>query len=160
MTLRRRLQLAYSTEDGWMKTALRVAFASADKQHVDQHFGAASGFAIYAVDLDQARLLEAVEFEQSDMDGNEDKLTAKIAVLSGCAAVYSQAVGASAIRQLKAQGIQPVKVAPGTEIGALLGELREELRRGPQSWVARAIAARQPADPGRFDVMEAEGWEE
>ena len=32
-----------------------------------------------------------------DMDGNEDKLSVKIAALEGCIAVYSQAVGASAI---------------------------------------------------------------
>jgi nitrogen fixation protein NifX len=194
-----------------MATALKVAFATADMKHVDQHFGAAQAFAIYAVDRDQVCFVEASEFGRLDMDSRsegrrrgpiedgdptpggatgpssseleapvsrrrshpraagyllnasghyEDKLAAKIAVLEGCVAVYSQAIGASAINQLKAKGIQPVKVAPDTPIAQLLASLQEELREGPSSWLARAIADSLPADPGRFDRMEAEGWSE
>jgi nitrogen fixation protein NifX len=143
-----------------MDTALNVAFATADMKHVDQHFGAAKSFAIYAVDRDRSCFVEASEFGQLDRDGNEDKLAAKIAALEGCVAVYSQAIGASAINQLKAGGIQPVKVSPGTEIGDLLESLQDELRQGPGSWLARAIASTMPADPSRFDRMEAEGWDE
>lgn len=161
MTAHRRLQLVDSrTEANWMNTALKVAFATSDMQHVDQHFGAARSFAIYAVDPDHFGLVEANEFGRLDMDGNEDKLAAKIAALDGCIAVYSQAVGASAINQLKAQGIQPVKVSPGAQIRELLESLQQELREGPSHWLAKAIAAAQPVDPSRFDAMEAEGWEE
>lgn len=161
MALQRRLQLVrYGTEAEWMATALKVAFASGDMKHVDQHFGAAKSFAIYAVDRDRACFVEACEFGPLTMDGNEDKLPAKIKALEGCIAVYTQAVGASAIRQLKANGIQPVKVQAGTEINSLLETLQDELREGPSSWLAKAIAAMTPADPNRFDAMEAEGWEE
>jgi nitrogen fixation protein NifX len=143
-----------------METALRVAFATTDMKHVDQHFGAAQSFAVYAVDQDKACFVEVNEFGKLDMDGNEDKLAAKIGSLDGCIAVYSQAVGASAIGQLKAKGIQPVKVSPGAEINGLLESLQEELRQGPSSWLAKAIAAVLPTDPARFDAMEEEGWEE
>jgi nitrogen fixation protein NifX len=161
MTLKRRLQLVgCATEDQWMTTALKVAFATRDMKHVDQHFGAAKSFAIYAVDPKRLRLVEASEFRQRGMDGNEDKLGAKIAALDGCIAVYSQAVGASAIRRLKAKGIQPVKVSPGVRIRDLLESLQDELVEGPSYWLAKAIAITRPADPCRFDVMEAEGWEE
>ena len=161
MTLQRRLQLVSGgTEGSWMTAALKVAFATADKKHVDQHFGAARSFAVYAVDPDQAQLVEASEFAQLDMDGNEDKLAAKIAALAGCAVVYTQAVGASAISQLKAQGIQPMKVAAGTPIKDLLDSLQGELRQGPVSWLARAIERANPADPSRFDAMATEGWQE
>ena len=90
----------------------------------------------------------------------EDKLAVKIDALDGCIAVYSQAVGASAINQLKAKGIQPVKISPGADISGLLAALQEELRQGPGSWLARAIQQATPADPSRFDQMEADGWEE
>ncbi|MEW8290943.1 MAG: NifB/NifX family molybdenum-iron cluster-binding protein [Candidatus Thiodiazotropha endolucinida] len=161
MTLQRRLQLVgCNTEEQWMTTALKVAFATSDMKHVDQHFGAAQSFAIYAVDQEKVCFVEANEFGVLAMDGNEDKLAAKIAVLDGCIAVYSQAVGASAIQQLKAQGIQPVKVSPGSEIRELLENLQEELRQGPGSWLAKAIASTMPVDPARFDKMEEEGWEE
>lgn len=161
MTLQRRLQLVdCNTEESWMDTALKVAFATSDMKHVDQHFGAAQSFAIYALDQEKACLLEASEFGQLSMDGNEDKLEAKIEVLDGCIAVYSQAVGASAVNQLKAKGIQPVKVSAGVEIDDLLSSLQDELVQGPSSWLAKAIANTMPADPSRFDDMEAEGWEE
>ncbi len=161
MALQRRLQLVQcNTEDEWMDGAIKMAFASTDMKHVDQHFGAAKSFAIYAVDPERLCLAEAVEFGQLAMDGNEDKLAAKIAALDGCIAVYSQAVGASAINQLKANGIQPVKVSPGAEINDLLESLQQELREGPSRWLARAISEQTPADPSRFDDMEAEGWEE
>jgi len=161
MTLQRRFQIVRcNTEEQWMTNALKVAFATTDMKHVDQHFGAARSFTIYAVDRDKVCFVEASEFGRLDMDGNEDKLETKIAALDGCIAVYSQAVGASAITKLKANGIQPVKVAPGAEISDLLESLQDELRQGPGSWLARAIASTLPVDPSRFDRMEVDGWEE
>ncbi len=163
MALERHLRLvepAYGTKGGWMATALKVAFASTDRQCVDQHFGSAAAFVIYAFGRDQWQLLEVAQFGELAQDGNEDKLSAKLDALEGCVAVYSQAVGASAVAQLKARGIQPMKVAPGTRIATLLSELQHELDAGPASWIARAIAHQNPADPRRFDAMEAEGWDE
>lgn len=161
MTLQRRLQIVRcDTEGQWMANALKVAFATTDMKHVDQHFGAARSFSIYAVDQDKVCFVEACEFGRLDMDGNEDKLETKITALSGCIAIYSQAVGASAISKLKAGGIQPVKVTPGAAISDLLESLQDELRQGPGSWLARAIASTLPADPSRFEQMEVDGWEE
>ena len=142
-------------------TAVQVAFATGDMQQVDQHFGAAESFAVYAIDLNESRLLEVTQFGRLAMDGNEDKLTAKIAALEGCIAVYCQAVGSSAVNQLRARGIQPVKVEPGAKVSDLIAALQEELRAGPTSWLARALEARQqPRDTRRFDAMESEGWSE
>ncbi|MCU7940199.1 MAG: nitrogen fixation protein NifX [gamma proteobacterium symbiont of Bathyaustriella thionipta] len=143
-----------------MNTALKVAFATTDMKHVDQHFGAAKSFALYVINRDKYCLKEVAEFGDLSMDGNEDKLAAKISTLEGCIAIYSQAVGASAVNQLKAKNIQPVKVSPGVEIIDLLNALQEELIQGPSSWLAKAIASTLPADSSRFDEMEEEGWEE
>jgi nitrogen fixation protein NifX len=161
MPLQRRLKLvACATEDEWMDTAIKVAFASTDLKHVNQHFGASQSFALYAVDPERAQLIEVVQFGQLAMDGNEDKLTAKIKALEGCVAVYAQAVGASAAGQLKTMGIQPVKVTPDAEVQELIESLQEQLRLGPAAWLAQAIERQKPADPNRFSAMEAEGWEE
>ncbi|WP_334223906.1 NifB/NifX family molybdenum-iron cluster-binding protein [Thiosocius teredinicola] len=149
-----------NTEDGSLDTSIKVAFATTDMQEVNQHFGAAESFAMYAVTPDKATLIEVTEFGRLDMDGNEDKLGGKIEALHGCAAVYSNAVGASAIGQLKSAGIQPVKVSAGAVIADLLESLREELIAGPSTWVARALERQKPKDPERFAEMEAEGWEE
>ena len=94
------------------------------------------------------------------MDGNEDKLADKIDALEGCIAVYSQAVGASAVAQLKARDIQPVKVSPGASIADLIESLQEELRSGPAAWLARARQRQRGKSADRFDAVEAGGWEE
>ena len=73
---------------------IRVAFASSDRVRVDQHFGAAEGFAIYDVTPDKATLVGVAEFAEESMDGNEGKLAAKVDFLDGCAAVYVLAIGA------------------------------------------------------------------
>lgn len=162
MTLERRLKiLDCDTDEGPnMETALKVAFASTDMKQVNQHFGSAESFVIYAVDPEHSKMLEVAQFGQLAQDGNEDKLIVKLTALQGCIAVYSQAVGASAVRQLKSLGIQPVKVSAGTEITELLESIQDELRSGPATWLARAIDAQKPSDPNRFDDMEAEGWDE
>ncbi|MEW6765252.1 MAG: NifB/NifX family molybdenum-iron cluster-binding protein [Pseudomonadota bacterium] len=140
---------------------LRIAFASTDRQHVDQHFGAALAFAIYSVSEDGARLEEIAEFAPEAMDGNEDKLAPKMDLLTGCAAVYCQAVGASAVQQLLARGIHPVKVEPGTRIADALAMLRQELRDGPSGWLAKALQqAGKPRDANRFAAMADEDWQE
>jgi nitrogen fixation protein NifX len=161
MALERHLKiLDCGTEAGWMNTSLKVAFASSDMKQVDQHFGSAESFAVYAVDLEHTQLLEVAQFGQLAQDGNEDKLTAKMNALAGCVAVYSQAVGASAVGQLKSRGIQPVKVSAGASIEELLASLQQELRAGPAAWLARAIESQKPVDPTRFDQMESDGWDE
>jgi nitrogen fixation protein NifX len=161
MTVHRRLRVVSSGANAMgNEPAIKVAFASSDMRQVDQHFGAAESFVIHSVGRDQATLVEAIQFGQLDMDGNEDKLAAKIAALDGCVAVYCQAVGASAVNQLRAQGVHPIKVSPGSAVSDLIQSLQCELREGPSAWLARAIEARQPTSATRFDVMESEGWSE
>ncbi|MFZ2406121.1 MAG: nitrogen fixation protein NifX [Methylobacter sp.] len=143
-----------------METALKIAFATTDMETVNQHFGSAKSFAIYAVNMDDAQLLEAAQFGELQQDGNEDKLSVKIELLNGCAAVYCQAVGGSAINQLIAKNIQPVKVHEGGKIKDLIVDLQNEMKAGPSSWLAKAINQHKSPDPDRFNQMEDEGWDE
>jgi len=143
-----------------METALKIAFATTDMETVNQHFGSAKSFAIYAVNMDDAQLLEAAQFGELQQDGNEDKLSVKIELLNGCAAVYCQAVGGSAINQLIAKNIQPVKVHEGGKITDLIVDLQNEMKAGPSNWLAKAINQHKSPDPDRFNHMEDEGWVE
>lgn len=143
-----------------MDTSLKIAFATNDMKHVNQHFGSAKSFAIYAVNPEQTQFLEAAEFGKLIHDGNEDKLAIKFDLLKDCCAVYCQAVGASAVKQLVALGIQPVKVQEGSQIQRLVEELQNELRSGPSSWLARAIKQQSGIDSDRFDEMADEDWQE
>jgi nitrogen fixation protein NifX len=154
----RHLKLVHSTEAAPIMS-VKIAFASSDRKQVDQHFGAAEAFAIYELSEDDAKLIEAVEFHDSDtvMDGHEGKLAAKIDLLSGCAAVYCNAVGASAIKQLLVAGIQPMKVPEGMLIDELLCGLNQSLSDNPPAWLSKNM---KPRDASRFEEMDSEGWQE
>lgn len=161
MSLARQLNILDSgIEEHWMDSALKVAFATSDLRHVDQHFGAAETLAIYAVGPDLWHLVTVAQFGAQAQDGNEGKLVAKIQALEGCVVLYCQAVGASAIQQLQAKGIQPRKVPAGIAIAELLKALRDELREGTGPWLTRALEGTAPKASSRFDTMEAEGWQE
>jgi nitrogen fixation protein NifX len=158
----RHLKLVHSTERPIAmseKNSVKIAFASTDRRVVDQHFGAAEAFCIYQLAEDFAELLEVAEFHDSDivMDGHEGKLAGKIDLLEGCVAVYCNAVGASAIKQLLAAGIQPMKVEEGTAVDELLCGLNQSLKGTPPAWLAKRL---RPRDDDRFASMEAEGWSE
>jgi nitrogen fixation protein NifX len=185
MALERRLKLVGAGVDvPEMQSAVKVAFATGDMKQVDQHFGAAESFAVFAVSTGRSSLTEVVQFRPLPAVGgvegqgpilsgdgrggglpnarghDEDKLASKIDALAGCAAVYCRAVGASAIHQLRAKGIQAVKVSPGAEIKDLILALQEDLRTGPSAWLAGTLTRRGKYDVSRFDEMEQEGWVE
>ena len=158
MQLQRQLRVVDPVVD--IETSLKVAFATTDMKQVNQHFGSAKSFAIYAINREQATLLEVAQFGRLDQDGNEDKLAVKLEALKGCGVVYSQAVGSSAVQQLLRMSIQPVKVEPGSQISDLIKGLQDDLIHGPSTWVAKALASHTGSDNSRFDAMEDEGWSE
>ncbi len=162
MPLKRHLKiLDCNTENqGLNEQVFKIAFASTDMKHVNQHFGSAKSFVIYSVYPGHSKMLEVIQFGELNHDGNEDKLMAKMNALEGCVAVYFQAIGASAVRQLKTLGIQPIKVSVGEKISKLLDVIQKELRNGSATWLMQAIKLQKPANPDRFDNMEAEGWNE
>ncbi len=157
-----RMHIVHHEEEGAAMTAgIKVAFATSDMKYVNQHFGSAKSFAIYLVSPEQSEFLEVAQFGKLDQDGNEAKLAVKFDLLKGCAAVYCQAVGASAVRQLVAYGIQPVKVSEGSAIDELLVALQDEMKAGPSAWLARAIKQQShQEDETRFDDMADEDWSE
>ena len=139
---------------------LKVAFASTDRTRVNQHFGAAEGFVIYEVTPDKATLVGVAEFAEEAMDGNEDKLGAKVDFLEGCAAVYVMAIGASAIKKLMAKGIQPIRINEIDTVDDLLAEISKATTEGGVAWIDRALAAQaKEKSEDRFASMEDEGWE-
>ncbi len=94
------------------------------------------------------------------MDGNEDKLGAKVDFLDGCTAVYVMAIGASAIKKLMAKGVQPIRINEVDAVDELLSEISRAMSDGGVAWVDRAIAARTKAKAeDRFASMAEEGWE-
>lgn len=139
---------------------LRIAFASDDRQRVNQHFGSAQGFVLYQVGPDKSARVGYGEFPEEAMDGNEGKLAAKVDFLDGCAAVFVMAIGGSAIKQLLARGIQPIRVTGSNRIDDLIADLSRAMRDGGVPWIERSLAAQAKArSDDRFSRMEEEGWQ-
>lgn len=142
---------------------LRIAIASSDRQTVNQHFGAAEAFVIYELHGKGFQLAEVAEFTGSaiQQDGHEGKLEAKVALLQGCAAVYCNAVGASAIRQLLAANIQPLKVDEGLNIESQLKLLVDEWNGEKPVWMQRSLRQQlRSTATERFADMANEDWSE
>jgi len=135
---------------------VKIAFATSDRRAVNQHFGAAESFAVYEVGESEARLVEVVEFIETVMDGHDGKLAAKVDLLGDCAAVYCNAVGASAIQQLLAKSIQPMRVDEGTLIDELVCSLQKNLVNDTPVWLAKHL--KKQAGATRF--AEDEEWQE
>jgi nitrogen fixation protein NifX len=177
----RKLALAWSSTER-VPAMFKVAFATADRLRVNQHFGAAQGFAIYAIDGERAQLVELCEFAGEAGTGRENatgaelqeaaaapacgggvghnpaSLADRVASLSGCAAVYCLAVGGSAVRQLLGSNIQPVRLEEEIAIDSVLTELCKAVREGGVPWIDKLI--KRDGDSQRFERMAEEGWQE
>lgn len=140
---------------------IRVAFASLDGDMVDQHFGSAQSFYLYAVDADNAELVTKTEFGQQKQDGNEDKLKPKLAWLQGADAVYCGSVGGSATRQLIALGVNPLKVSGGPDVEELIESLQDQLRGTPELWLARVLKEKDKLKSGNSTSFDEDlDWDE
>ena len=140
---------------------LKIAFASNDRTRVNQHFGAAEGFVLYEVSPTRTSIVGVAEFAPEAMDGNENKLGAKVDFLEGCAAVFVMAIGASAIKQLVARGIRPIRITESDKIEDLLYDIAQGMKHGGVAWIDQAMAehARPARSADRFAAMQEEGWE-
>jgi nitrogen fixation protein NifX len=117
---------------------MRVAFASSNNHHIDQHFGWAEKFAIWDVRMDEARFVGLVQV-QSTGDDAEDKIEARLGALSDCAIVYVTQIGGPAAARLVANKIHPIKSKGEETISEVVEKLREVLRDNPPPWLRKAM---------------------
>jgi len=119
---------------------MKVAFATQDQQRVDAHFGWAKHLAVYDIDAAGYRFVQDFSFgDDLAEDGNEDKLSPKLAAIHDCAIVYLAAIGGSAAARVVAAKIHPVKVAAPEPILDILDKLQEVLRGTPPPWLRKAL---------------------
>ncbi|SFM38508.1 nitrogen fixation protein NifX [Ectothiorhodospira mobilis] len=161
MALQRRLRLVAPPDGAPDGADLRLAFASSDLERVDRHFGDTPALVIHRLDPDGPRRVVVAQFTPMPSHGETetDRLSPRIRALEGCAAVYCEAAGVSAVQQLLAVGVQPVKVPPGSPIRELLLELQACLRAGrPPAWMRRA-ALRRKESPQGFEALADLPWD-
>jgi nitrogen fixation protein NifX len=135
MIVTRRLDLIDGRKKGF---AMKVAFASSDKKHIDEHFGWAKNFVIWEIEPEDARLAGVVQIQQIG-DDEEDKIGARLAALADCAIVYVTQIGGPAAAKLVANKIHPIKSKDNETIAEIVEKLQVVLRTNPPPWLRKAM---------------------
>ena len=90
----------------------RIAAASTDGLHVNEHFGKATRFLIYDVDDQMSwiedRPTESLSGEDPEHPFNADKFDRIASILKDCSKVYISRIGDTPAAKLKELGIEPV----------------------------------------------------
>ena len=134
--------------------SMKVAFASSDYRHVDQHFGATPRLVIYGVKENEVTLLRVADF--TVLDGHQtEKIASRINSLEDCITPYCVAIGETVFRQLLQIGVRAVRVPETTTIVGLLREIQHY-------WYDKEpYKGLRPRDPKRFAQLLLENeWQE
>ncbi len=131
--------------------SIRLAFASLDGQIVNEHFGSSPRFHVFALEPEGPQHCSVIDCATGD--GHDSvRLAERIQALQECRAVVCTAIGQGALRQLRAAGVEAVRVPEGASVSALLadwlsGRLGLGLKNADDSTV-------------RFGKFLDEGWAE
>jgi nitrogen fixation protein NifX len=117
---------------------MKVAFASTDKVHVDEHFGHAEEFYLWDIGPDDAAFSGVVQVK--DEEGYiDDKIEARTSVLADCALVYVGEIGGPAAARLVQKRIHPIKSKDHEPITVVVEKLQEVLKGNPPPWLRKAM---------------------
>ncbi|MBE0595896.1 MAG: nitrogen fixation protein NifX [Desulfuromonadales bacterium] len=117
---------------------MKVAFASTDKIHIDEHFARAANFVIWEIDPDDARLAGVAQVAATG-DDEDDKIAARLAVLADCAIVYVTQIGGPAAARLVASKIHPLKSKGVETIADVIEKLQQVLCTNPPPWMRKRL---------------------
>ncbi|MEB3213858.1 MAG: nitrogen fixation protein NifX [Leptolyngbyaceae bacterium] len=133
---------------------MKIAFATKDSVHVNEHFGWAKRIDVYAIDQGGYEFIETFDFTPDmDSDDHDDRLNPKIKALKDCTIVYVSAIGAGAAARIINSGMTPIKSESGEEkIEDILTQLQKVLQGTPPPWLRKALKKDAPT----FDVVEEE----
>src|SRR6056297_1476558 len=121
--------------------SMKVAFASTDRVHVDEHFGQAKEFYIWNIGPEDAVFSGVVQVQpDADAPGHsDDKIEARGAALADCALVYVGEIGGPAAARLVAKKVHPIKSKTKAPISDTIEQLQEVLRGNPPPWLRKAL---------------------
>ncbi len=117
---------------------MKVAFASSDGLQVNEHFGQATAFHIWDVQIDKAERVARIEQWLREIE-NEDHIRAKAKALEGCSIACSLQIGGPAAAKLVARHIHPMKTNSEVPIAELVANLQAVLRGNAPPWLAKAM---------------------
>lgn len=117
---------------------MKVAFASTDNIHVDEHFGRAQQFYVWDISPDDATLSGVVQVKQEG-DDEADRIEARCTGVADCSLVYIAEIGGPAAARLVAKKVHPVKIKDAATITDTVAKLQDVLRDNPPPWLRKAM---------------------
>lgn len=122
---------------------MRVAFASKDGVHVNEHFGWCQMFYIYEIDGTRAHLEKSVDSSQKH-DNEVDKLLYKIECIDNSDILYVTQIGPKASNMVKTAGIYPLKASSESEtIEEVIASFQKLINGNPPLWLKRILLKAQ-----------------
>lgn len=119
---------------------MKVAFASTDKIHINEHFGQAGEFCIWEIGPENAAFAGMLQVNDEAVEGHsDDKIEARSAALQDCALVYVAEIGGPAAARLVQKRIHPIKSRDREPIAVVVEKLQEVLRNNPPPWLRKAM---------------------
>lgn len=138
---------------------MKIAFTSQDMKRVDAHFGSARNMAIYEVTPDSYQFLEAVQFDTVSPESGEhaidgdDRLAAKIEAITGCALLFTLAIGGPAAARVVNSRVHPIKINQPEAITDVIDRIQTMLKGTPPPWMRKILQQ----DSKKMDFLEEDG---
>jgi len=115
---------------------MKVAFASSDGEHIDQHFGWSKIFYLFEVGEDSFELLKEIDSAE-EIENEKEKLNYKIKTIEDADIMYCTQIGPTASKMVQGAGIHPVRVTDGEKIVDAIAQLHEMIAKKEPIWLLR-----------------------
>ncbi len=119
---------------------MRVAFASENGSHIDQHYGKATTFFVWEIGPGEAACVGRIVPPTASSDKDlEDTLAARADSVADCNIVYSLQIGGPAAAKLVRRRVHPMKTQTTTPIPEMVTRLQGVLRNSPPPWLRKLL---------------------
>ena len=119
---------------------MKVAFATNDGEHINEHFGWTELFAVYDVTPRSFSLVELRPIPHTEDHEEADKIQHRVDVIRDCAMLHVTAIGGSAAAKVIRARIHPVKSEGDPTIVSILEKLQDVLQGTPPPWLRKLIS--------------------
>ena len=115
---------------------MKIAFASTDGEHINQHFGWSKTFQLFEVDMASSTFLKEIDSSE-EFEDEQEKLNYKIGTVSEADIMYCSQIGPTASKMVLAAKIYPMRSSADESIAEAIAKLQELLNGNPPPWLLR-----------------------
>jgi nitrogen fixation protein NifX len=130
---------------------MKIAFASTDKIHINQHFGWSKSFQLFDVDENGSTFIREIDSSEEPEDEIE-KLNYKIGTIEEADIMYCSQIGPKASKMVHAAKIYPMRSNEDERIEEVIEKLQALLSGNPPPWLMRIYLTAKQRDAAQKDA--------